>query len=166
MDHYKIEKGKYLVCEPHFDYGCTDFPLKEIQVLGGNQQVWIAVKPEIAVIAGATHALMGTPDSKGRAVPKGGPAEQRRVWCEFWENIERMRIMFADCAQWNSRFTETLAYVLTTSERLSLPSSIDAVTWVNGDATLEKLGSVDWTWRFYIDEKAAPCPDAPTSNPS
>ena len=37
-------------------------------------------------------------------------------------------------------------------ERLALPGAADRVVWVSGDATLERVGAVDWTNRIGASE--------------
>ena len=53
--------------------------------------------------------------------------------------------MFADQGNWATHFETTFAHVLQDGERLALPGADEKVVWVTGDATLERIGGVDWT---------------------
>ena len=43
--------------------------------------------------------------------------------------------------------------MLTPNERLALPGTTQKVTWVTGDATLERFGGVDWTNSLMVVEE-------------
>ena len=146
----KIEKAFYLLHLPEFDTGNTQVPLKLMQELRGNQQYWLAVFPGLAPYLGATNDLLGPPDEKGMAVPRGDNLEA--VWAGFWEAIELQRLLIDNQGVWETRFTHSLVGSLSLSEYLTFPGLQDSVVWASGDATTEAIGAVDWTSRTAVVE--------------
>ena len=79
----KLEKAFHILAQPIFDRGSYRVQEKELQILGGNQQFWLAIKPQLAPLVGATHALVGRPDAMGFARPKGDAIQQLAAWADF-----------------------------------------------------------------------------------
>ncbi len=75
------------------------------------------------------------------------------AWEAWWEATDIMRILVQNKAKWQARFTAGLTSLLTVAERLSLPGV--RVTWVTGDATLERCGAVDWSNKLMMEEQTA-----------
>ena len=94
---------------------------------------------------GATNALLGPPTPEGLAQPRGTEEDQRRTWVRFWEAVELQRLLVDNRTQWEVRFTHPLTEALSIRELLALPGGSDKIVWASGDATLERLGAVDWT---------------------
>eukprot|EP00913_Durusdinium_trenchii_P012815 g12033.t1 len=141
----KLEKAAFLLHLPEFDFGSKRVPLKLVQELRGNQQFWLAVMPSLSPLLGATNDLLGPPDEQGFARPRGSGAEQERVWRRFWEAIEVQRLLVDNRAEWATRFTHPMTEALSIRELLALPGGKDSVVWASGDATLERVGAVDWS---------------------
>ena len=141
----KLEKASYLLHLPEFDHGNTKVPLKLIQELRGNQQFWVSVLPSLKPLLAATNALLGPPSSDGLAQARGDEEQRRRVWLRFWEAIELQRLLVDNRAEWGVRFTHPMSEALTLRELLAMPGYQQRVVWASGDATLDRVGAVDWT---------------------
>eukprot|EP00435_Cladocopium_sp_Y103_P015205 s4477_g3.t1 len=141
----KLEKAAFLLHLPEFDFGNKRIPLKLVQELRGNQQFWISVLPSLKPILSATNALLGPADLEGFAQARGSEDEQSRVWVRFWEAIELQRLLVDNRIEWGVRFTHPMTEALSLRELLALPGQKDRIVWASGDATLERLGAVDWT---------------------
>ena len=46
--------------------------------------------------------------------------------------------------------------MLTLEERLALPGAAAKTVWVTGNATLGKVGAIDWTFRTAAEEPLGP----------
>eukprot|EP00438_Fugacium_kawagutii_P016374 Skav203835 [mRNA] locus=scaffold4932:42892:55316:- [translate_table: standard] len=141
----KLEKASHLLHLPEFDHGNTRVPLKLVQELRGNQQFWISVLPSLKPLLSATNALLGPPTAEGLAQPRGDPEQQRRAWVRFWEAIELQRLLVDNRTEWGVRFTHPMTEALSLRELLALPGGRNKVVWASGDATLDRVGAVDWS---------------------
>ena len=149
----KLEKASYLLHLPEFDYGNTKIPLKLLQELRGNQQFWLTILPTLANLLQATNDLLGEPDALGNAVAKGTKEQQRRTWRRFWEAIELQRLLVDNRSTWETRFTHPMVEALSVEEMISLQG--DKVVWASGDATLERIGAIDWNGRVAFSADAS-----------
>eukprot|EP00438_Fugacium_kawagutii_P010033 Skav212665 [mRNA] locus=scaffold1227:565246:577475:+ [translate_table: standard] len=149
----KLEKASHLLHLPEFDHGNTRIPLKLVQELRGNQQFWISVLPSLKPLLSASNALLGPPTADGMAQPRGNEEQRRRVWVRFWEAIELQRLLVDNRAEWGVRFTHPMTEALTLRELLAMPGYQHKVIWASGDATLDRVGGIDWTNRkaFSLD---------------
>eukprot|EP00438_Fugacium_kawagutii_P001653 Skav236324 [mRNA] locus=scaffold97:181652:191974:+ [translate_table: standard] len=143
----KLEKASYLLHLPEFDHGNQRIPLKLVQELRGNQQFWVSVLPSLKPLLSATNSLLGPPTADGMANPKGNAEQQRRAWVRFWEAIELQRLLVDNRSEWGVRFTHPMTEALSLRELLALPGGKEKVVWASGDATLDRVGAVDWTNR-------------------
>ena len=152
----KVEKAYHLLHMAEFSRGCTDIPIKLVQELRGSQQFWSWIKRNRPPFFGATDALLACPDARGFARPAGNPEHQHRAWCEFWDTLDMQRVLVQREAFWEARFTDGLDNMLTLEERLALPGAAAKAVWVTGDATLVKVGAIDWTFRTAAEEPLGP----------
>ena len=141
----KLEKASYLLHLPEFDFGNTNVPLKLVQELRGNQQFWLTVMPALRPLLSATNTFLGPPTPEGMAKPRGALEEQRRAWGRFWEAVELQCLLVDNRSEWSVRFTHALVEALTVRELLALPGGRERIIWASGDATLERVGAVDWS---------------------
>ena len=102
--------------------------------------------PPLRAVLGATDALL-----KGGRRKWAGPSLRHEgaeeVFRDFWEATDLARLLISDEKKWQARFAGTLEGVLTINERMALPGKKMKLIWVTGDATLDKIGTVDWTHR-------------------
>ena len=152
----KLEKASFLLHLPEFDYGNRRVSLKLVQELRGNQQFWISVLPSLKPLLSATNALLGPPTAEGLAQPKGNEEQQRRAWIRFWEAVELQRLLVDNRTEWGVRFTHPMTEALTIRELLALPGGKDKVVWASGDATLDRVGAVDWTHKRAYSLEVSP----------
>ena len=98
----------------------------------------------------AAKPLLGTLDrmlscagsEPGFAWPKGSAEQVEAAW-EDWDRVlELFRLMFETPEFWAALFTTSMAGMLTPQERLALPGQTSR--FVGGDATLERVGGMDW----------------------
>eukprot|EP00435_Cladocopium_sp_Y103_P029310 s607_g7.t1 len=101
--------------------------------------------PSLKPLLSATNALLGPPTAAGLAQPKGNKEQQLRVWHRFWEAIELQRLLVDNRQEWGVRFTHPMVEALSVREMLALPQGKERIVWASGDATLERIGAVDWT---------------------
>ena len=143
----KVEKASHLLTESCLDHGATHIEYKFVEQLRGNQQYWTMVMPAMRCLLGATDALMRGGPVRGLVRPIGEDRRRALVFQDFWHATEVARILIADEARWESQFTGSLAGTLSTREKMALPGSRLKVVWATGDATLERIATVDWTHR-------------------
>ena len=135
----KLEKASYLLRLPEFDFGNTNVPLKLVQELRGNQQFWLTVMPALRPLLSATNALLGPPTPEGMAKLRGTLEEG------FGKRSNRNASWWTIDPKWSVRFTHPLVEALTVRELLALPGGRERIIWASGDATLERVGAVDWS---------------------
>jgi hypothetical protein len=152
----KVEKADHFLHMVEFSRGCTDIPIELVQELRGPQQFWSWIKRNLRPFFGATDALLANPDARGFARPAGNPEHQHRFWCEFWVTLVMQRVLVQREAFWEARFTDGLDNMLTLEERLVLPGAAAKAVWATGDATLDKVGAIDWTVRTAAEEPLGP----------
>eukprot|EP00959_Pyramimonas_sp_CCMP1952_P096472 2016476-Pyramimonas_sp.AAC.1 len=73
-----------------------------------------------------------------------GEAKGTLLWTDFWQATEVARVLAADRAKWKSRFVGALSGALTINENLALAGARYRVIWITGDATLERIATMDW----------------------
>jgi len=152
----KVEKAYYLLFLPDFNRGCRGLSQALVQELRGCQQFWSWIKKTLKPLFGATDELLAGVDSRGFAVPRGGPSRQTRVWEEFWDAIQLQRILVQKESFWEARFTDGLEHLLSVRERLALPGASERVVWVTADATPDRVGAIDWTNSIGAEEDMGP----------
>ena len=104
--------------------------------------------PPLRALLGATDALLKDGQRGRNIAPPGDDPRRRLVFEDFWNATEIARVLIADPAQWEASFVGSFSGVLSVNERLALPGRKVRVVWVTGDATLERLATVDWTHRL------------------
>ena len=136
----KLEKALYLLHLSEFDYGNRQVPLRLVQELRGYQQFWVAVLPQLALLAGATDRRLGAPDEAGHSCPKGTPVQRARARQRFWDAIDLQRVLVDTRDQWASHFAHPMLGAMRIAEVLALPEVRGRVVWASGDATSSRLG--------------------------
>ena len=141
----KCVKAVYLLALPALQPGERKVPLKLAQELTGTAQYWAtahpAINPELAVL---DRLLRQADQSTGLAQPKGTQEEVDAAWKDWDRTLELFRVMFSDSEAWQSTFTGAFAGMLSLPERLALLGQASRVRRIGGDATLDRLGSIDW----------------------
>ena len=84
--------------------------------------------------------------------------------------LELLRVLFDDPAVWSTSFTSSLTGLLTVRERLALPGEAQRVRFTGGDATLGRVGALDWGkeapgHQAAVPGKTPPPGPAPTGGP-
>ena len=74
----------------------------------------------------------------------------------YSRNLNHLWFLGSVVLFWKARFTDGLEHTLSVRERLALPGAADKVVWVSGDATLERVGAIDWTFRRGTSEALGP----------
>ena len=80
---------------------------------------------------------------------EGAHEEIEKAWDEWWEALETFRVYASVPSAWEAHFTAGLRGMLNPRERMALPGGLEELVWTGGDATLERMGAVDWTARVY-----------------
>jgi hypothetical protein len=85
------------------------------------------------------------------SVPKGsllvGERATEEEWIDFFDEVERARMLVAIPELWVALFCQGIAGILPVAQRVSLPGELNRMIWVCGDATPERIGCVDWTFK-------------------
>ena len=77
-------KAAYLVAEPTYDHGNLPLPVRAVQVMRGNLQVWMIVVEALRPEAAALDLVLPWSDeiigyvAGGGGAPRPGRAEERR----------------------------------------------------------------------------------------
>jgi len=133
----------------------------------GNQQYWAIVMPSMRHLLGSTDAMLRR-GRCGYADPGVCNVTREQIFQDFWEDVELARILVADRSKWSSRFVGAMVGVLTVNERMAMPGC-PGVIWVTGDATLERIATVDWTSKrvdiHRLDEFWVPLAEAMGAQP-
>ena len=145
MPRPKIEKAAFLLADPELDAGNVNICHKFLEQYRGNQQYWSLVVPPLRTLTSATDALMKGGRQGGRTRPPGGDRHRQLIFEDFWRATETARILLADEEQWAASFVGAFSGVLSLNERLALPGRQCKLIWVTGDATPERVATVDWT---------------------
>eukprot|EP00971_Amphidinium_carterae_P184310 3659119-Amphidinium_carterae.1 len=85
-----------------------------------------------------------------RCNPVGDADEQERVWAEFWDSIELIRVLTSRPETWAVAFTNGLKQLLDPHERMEIPGEDQNIVWLGGDATLTRGAAIDWTNEIYV----------------
>eukprot|EP00438_Fugacium_kawagutii_P005702 Skav227832 [mRNA] locus=scaffold948:391182:404479:+ [translate_table: standard] len=101
----------------------------------------IGLRPWLSVQTMETCTKMAL----GLAQPRGDAEQRRRTWIRFWEAIELQRLLVDNRSEWGVRFTHPMTEALSIRELLAMPGNQQRVVWASGDATLERIGAVDWS---------------------
>ena len=143
----KLEKAAHLLALPDFNRGNRCVQLSLVQELRGNQQFWLSALPVLSSLLGASNALLGPPSPAGDAVPKGDtPSERERLWVRFWDAVEVQRYLVEVREEWATTFTHPMVSALSFTEMLALPQVRSKIVWASGDATLDRVAAIDWTF--------------------
>ena len=143
----KVEKALHMLADPNLDYGRRDIDYKFLEQYRGNQQYWTIVMPAMVCTLHAADALLKGGAEGGKVRQGKSDAARGRQFVDFWSATELARTLVASETQWETRFSGLLAGVLSVRERMALPGSRVKLVWVTGDATLERIATVDWTHR-------------------
>ena len=146
----KVERLHGLAADPSCDRGSRTLEVLMVQRLRGMLTFAVVTRPQLLPELGAIDRMLATTDPGGKRVaPVGSPAQVDRIWTEWWEAVEALRVYTADPAAWVSHFTLGLTAVLSPRERLALPGAAEQLLWAGGDSTLERLGCIDFDARVW-----------------
>ena len=121
MPEPKLRKGTYLLGLPCFDAGSGPKPISEVQRLVGNAQYWATVQQSVKPELGALYEFLRRSQTRGVVTdPPGEPWEVERVYQEFDDAVELMRVLIARPETWRSTFTSGSDGMLEPGERLAL----------------------------------------------
>ena len=135
-----------MLSDPSLDHGCTRIEFAFLEQYRGNQQYWSIVMPPLRALLSATDALLKGGRRKWAGAPGNG-AEADAAFRDFWEATTLARLLVADEGKWKVRFAGALCGALTLNEKLAMPGRTFRLVWVTGDATPQRIGTIDWTNR-------------------
>ena len=78
---------------------------------------------------------------------------KRLLFEDFLDATELARMLMADHSKWSRKFSNHIAGALNANERLALPGGRFRRVWVTGDATPERIATVDWTHKYAAEER-------------
>ena len=156
-------KAKYLLGETALQRGCREVPLRLLQELIGCAQYWTVACPALAPhLPTLYHLLKGNlQGNKGSGsknanntlvqVEAGSHAEEDRRWEDFWDALDFIRLQLE--APLQCSFVSVFEKLLPIRERLALPGVTARARITGGDATLDRIGAVDWKAKVFHAEK-------------
>ena len=161
-------KAKHLLNEPVLQRGCRTVPLRLLQDVIGCAQCWTVVCPELIPHLPSRFTqgqLAMSRSQKGASkdviyllVEGSNEAEVGRKWEEFWGSLGFVRLQLEVLFQTN--FGATFEKLLPVRERLAAPGQVGKSRITGGDATLSRIGAVDWTSKVLIAQEAGRYKDA------
>ena len=110
--------------------------------LRGNAEYWVVVCPTLATELKVMNHMLSTPAG---ATEHNLSTQSEKIWREWEEMIELVRILIARPELWDTQFCCGISAILSPAERLALPGARERVVWTGGDATPDRIGVVDWT---------------------
>jgi hypothetical protein len=148
----KSMKMRYLLAEPELHPGNRVVRLRLVRELSGLAQFCATAQPAIARELPAVHRLLRTTDPRQTYVELDdlSEAEQDQVWEDFHGTVEWLRVLFEMPV--SEAFTSAMASALSVREAMSHPEC--QVIWLGGDATMTRVGSLNWTERRVIHSSA------------
>ena len=86
--------------------------------------------------------MLGGDAGQAYVSPAGDPAQVEAAWEDFDQTLEWMRVIFEMPLEGN--FESSFVGLLSVREALALPGALERVHWLGGDATLDRIGFLDW----------------------
>ena len=155
-------KAKYLLGETALQRGCREVPLRLLQELIGCAQYWTVACPALTPhLPTLYHLLKGNLQGKGSSGGKNtnstfvqveavNPDEENRRWDDFWDALDFIRLQLE--APLQCSFVSVFEKLLPIRERLALAGVTARARITGGDATLERIGAVDWKAKIFHAE--------------
>jgi len=141
----KVERLQVLAGDASCDTGCRELKILHVQRLRGMLTFAVVTRPQLLPELGAMDRMLRTADPGRRLVcPVGSPAQVDRIWAEWWEVVETLRVYTSEPASWEALFTAGLVQVLSPRARLAYPGVAESLLWTGGDSTLSKLGCIEY----------------------
>ena len=146
----RILKGAHLLQEPAFDFGAMSVTLRQVQSFRGIGTGWTVVVPGLRNELKAADVFLHGPEPNSPAeprMPKGSPGvlDEALAWEDLWSLFEVCRWLCSRSELWPLVFGGELTEFLEPKERIALPGRWEDAVFVTSDATLDVVGSIDWT---------------------
>ena len=130
-----------------FRPGDSRIALRDVQVLRGMCQRCLVSNWFWEICLQTIDALLAHADEDSSYVT----CVDADVWTSFWTLLEVMRVTAAAEQRWKSLFTGTLDRLLTLAKSFAGPRADINSLWITSDATLTKMGAVNWKQKEYLD---------------
>ena len=152
-------KAKYLLGETALQRGCREVPLRLLQELIGCAQYWTVACPALTPHLPTLYHLLkgnlqGNKGSGGKnasstlvQVEANDLEEENRRWEDFWDALDFIRLQLE--APLQCSFVSVFEKLLPIRERLALPGVTARARVTGGDATLDRIGAVDWKAKVF-----------------
>ena len=152
-------KAKYLLGETALQRGCREVPLRLLQELIGCAQYWTVACPALTPHLPTLYHLLkgnlqGNKGSGGKnanstlvQVEASDLEEENRRWEDFWDALDFIRLQLE--APLQCSFVSVFEKLLPIRERLALPGVTARARITGGDATLDRIGAVDWKAKVF-----------------
>ncbi|CAE7227233.1 unnamed protein product, partial [Symbiodinium sp. CCMP2456] len=147
-------KAKYLLSEPALARGNRQLPLGLLQEVIGCAQYWSVVCPELVPhLPSLYHLLKGNLQGTGKSakarkqdtylqVEAASEREETRRWEDFWDALDFVRLQLE--SPLTTSFSSAFEKLLPLRERLALPGVTARTRVTGGDATVTRIGALDW----------------------
>ena len=121
--------------------------MRDAQVLRGMCQRWLVSNWFCEICLQTIDVLLARADEDSSYVT----CVDGDVWASFWTLLEVLRVTASAEQRWKSLFTGTLDRLLTIEKRFSGPRGDIKSLWITSDATLRKMGALNWKEKEYLD---------------
>ena len=142
----KVEGAERLVWLPVYDPGSKVVPLKALQELRGCITHWMMANPLWNYFARPIDSLLAKGDELGVWVRCG----KMPIWTAYWHVVTWLREVSNEGEEWAKLFQGRLERCLPLSVRLSGNLDMPPVMWISPDATLKRIGAINWRNREFI----------------
>ena len=142
----KIAGSKRLIQSHMYDPGSRILSLKSLQELRGRYTHWAMAQPAWTFIARPADLLLACVGDLGVWIQ----CDILETWIAFWNTIEWLRETSEDEEAWAALFKGKLDRCLPLNIRLSGNLDLPPVLWISSDATLKRIGVINWRVKQFM----------------
>ena len=107
---------------------------------------WIYANRFRRYMASPFNGLMSSADSTGTWIRRNND----QLWQPFWNLISLARAMGEDGDMWGTLFRGALGQITPVPKRVGKTTGVGETVWDTGDASLGRIGAINWGTREYI----------------
>ena len=135
-----------LISAAEFNHGCRTISLGGIQEHPGCINHWANTGYIWRWLTEPINQMMNNVDTSGVCIMCSDWVK----WDAFWSVIQFIRDLAVDFSSWRLLFTGTFYALVGARRQLTAPSPNRTCVWFSGDATLERVGWVNWSTLEYF----------------
>ena len=132
-----------LVNSQEFNPGCRALSLRGLQELRGSVNHWSNTGYIWRFSTEPINQMMNQADSSGIWIK----CSDWGKWAAFWNVVQFIRDLTTDFLHWATLFTGAFSSLVGVEKESTVPSPLRTCIWFSGDATLRRIGGVNWDRR-------------------